>query len=92
MGVHHVEASPHKNVCANNETSCGEVAIFNNVAEKGFQLNEEQIDLINICRRSFFKQLQCRQTVNFNTVQGLALCLALLPKRDHCNLVTRVSE
>ena len=68
MGVQHVEASPHKNVCANDETRCGEVRIFNKVAEKGFQLNEKQIHSITIRRGSFFKQFQCWQAVNFNAV------------------------
>ena len=52
--MHHVEAPPYKNVRANNETSCGEVAIFHNITKERLQLNEKQIQSINISQTESF--------------------------------------
>src|SRR5439155_6655156 len=92
MGVHYVEAAPHKNICANKKASRGEVKVFYNITKKGFQPNEKQIQSATISSHCLFKQLQCRYAVNFNTIPVFARRLALVPKCDHRDLVTRISE
>jgi hypothetical protein len=81
--MHHVEASPGKNVTANNKASCGEVEIFHNIAKERFQLNENQIHSIHIRKRCLLKQLECWQPVNLDPIQDLMSGLAPSPQRNY---------